>query len=160
MPGKFGNTKFLISQKFNTFSNHCDLERDSTIFFYIRYSQYVLCVFEMQGFTCKSFCLTPKIIIENLFDLFSPQSCILFVRQNGEMRRKEGNVDDDDFAGLRRHDATRIRLRKTENDFVAVGVRRKHFTGRRKSSNSGKKHESISGLIEDRQIVVNIFNVD
>ena len=80
--------------------------------------------------------------------------------QNGEKRRKLDQVDDDDLARLRRDDATRVRLRQAVHDLVAVCVCRRDFSDRRKTSLSGQQSETVTCLIEDRQIVVDVVDVD
>ena len=80
--------------------------------------------------------------------------------QDGEERRKLDQVDDDDLARLRCDDATWVRLRQAVHDLVAVGVRRGDFSDRRKTSLSGQQSETVACLIEDRQIVVDVVDVD
>ena len=44
------------------------------------------------------------------------------MRHDREVGREERQIDDQNFAGLRRDDATGVRFRKAVDDLVAVGV--------------------------------------
>ena len=82
--------------------------------------------------------------------------------QDSQFGREGRHVDDNDVTGLRRDDAARVRLSKTKDDVVTVGVVGKDSSNRRKTTHFLWKNEPVTGLVEHGEVVVDVvdFNVN